>query len=74
MSELADLHRDVGELRGTVAALMSEVSKLREQVETLNAVLNQGRGMKYFVFLLPAIIGATSGGLSYFGLRLTVGH
>ena len=74
MSGAEDLHRDVGELRGTVAALSAEVTKLREQVETLTAVLNQGKGAKYLLFILPSVIGVLSGLLGYFGIKFTVGH
>lgn len=74
MSETSELHRDVGELRGTVAALSAEVTKLREQVEMLTAVLNQGKGAKYLLFVLPTVVGALSGVLGYFGIKFTVGH
>jgi hypothetical protein len=74
MSETADLHREVGDLRGTVTALGAQVDRLTVQVEALTAILNQGRGAKYLVFLLPAVIGATVGALSYFGLKISIGH
>ncbi len=74
MTDASDIHRDVGELRGTVTALHGEVTKLREQVEQLTAVLNQGKGAKYILFLLPAIIGAISGALGYFGFKMSLGH
>lgn len=74
MTETTDLHREVGELRGTVTALSGEVTKLREQVETLTAILNQGKGAKYLLFVLPSVVGVVSGVLGYFGLKFTVGH
>ena len=74
MTEASDLHRDVGELRGTVAALSNEVMKLRQQVETLTAVLNQGKGAKYLLFVLPSVVGVLSGVFGYFGLKFTIGH
>lgn len=73
MTDISDLHRDVGELRGTVAALNHEVTMLREQVAQLTAVLNQGKGAKYILFLLPALIGAASGALGYFGFKMSLG-
>jgi hypothetical protein len=73
MSEVSDLHKDVGELRGTVAALHGEVTKLREQVENLNAVLNQGKGAKWLMLLIPSTIGVMAAMLGYFGIKLSVG-
>ena len=73
MTEASDLHRDVGELRGTVTALAAEVTKLREQVEALTAILNQGKGAKWLVLLIPSSIGILGAMLGYFGIRLTVG-
>jgi hypothetical protein len=73
MSEVSDLHKDVGELRGTVTALHSEVTKLREQVENLNAVLNQGKGAKWLMLLIPSTIGVMAAMLGYFGIKLSVG-
>jgi len=73
MSEVSDLHKDVGELRGTVAALHAEVTKLREQVENLNAVLNQGKGAKWLMLLIPSTIGVMAAMLGYFGVKLSIG-
>jgi len=73
VTEAADLHRDVGELRGTVTALSAEVTKLREQVENLTAILNQGKGAKWLILLIPSTIGVLGGLLGYFGVKLSVG-
>jgi hypothetical protein len=74
MSEAAELHREVGELKGTVTALSGEVSKLRHQVEMLTAILNQGKGAKWLLILLPSLVGVAGAMLGYFGVKLTVGH
>lgn len=74
MSETAELHREVGELRGTVMALSGEVTKLREQVEALTAILNQGKGAKWLIFILPSAIGVAGAMLGYFGVKLSIGH
>jgi hypothetical protein len=73
VTEAADLHRDVGELRGTVTALSAEVTKLREQVENLTAILNQGKGARWLIFLVPSTIGVMGALLGYFGVKLSVG-
>jgi len=73
VTEAADLHRDVGELRGTVTALSAEVTKLREQVENLTAILNQGKGAKWLILLIPSTIGVLGGLLGYFGVKFSVG-
>ena len=74
MTEAADLHRDVGELRGTVTALSAEVTKLREQVEMLTAILNQGKGAKWLIFLIPSIVGVAGALAGYFGVKLSLGN
>jgi hypothetical protein len=74
MSEVSELHKDVGELRGTVSALSSEVTKLREQVENLNAVLNQGKGARWLMLLIPSTIGVIGAMLGYFGVKFSVGQ
>jgi len=68
------LYQEVGELQGTVKALTSEVEKLRDEVKELVGLLNQGRGAKYFLFVLPSIVGALSGVFGYFGLHWSIGH
>ncbi len=73
MTDVSDLHKDVGELRGTVSALSAEVTKLREQVENLTAILNQGKGAKWLVLLIPSTIGVMGALLGYFGVKLSVG-
>lgn len=74
MSETSELHREVGELKGTVTALSGEVTKLREQVEMLTAILNQGKGAKWLIFILPSVIGVAGAMLGYFGVKFSVGH
>ena len=73
MTETSELHRAVGELEGTVKSLEGKGDKLTVQVESLTAVLNQGKGAKYILFLLPAVIGARSGALGYFGFKMSLG-
>jgi hypothetical protein len=75
MSEdLTDLHRDFGELKGTVSALSREVTALRVEVTALTAALNQARGAKYVIFLIPGIVGAAAAFLAYFGLKASFGN
>lgn len=73
-SSVQDLVLEVGELRGTVRALTAQVHALHNDVKTLNAVLNQGRGVKWFLLALPIVIGTLSGVAGYFGVKLTIGH
>lgn len=74
MTDLNDLHRDVGKLDGQMKALTLQVDRLAEQVAALNAVLNQGRGARMVLLILPAMIGLATGALGYFGVKFTVGH
>lgn len=74
MSDASELHREVGELRGTVTALSAQVEKLSNQVETLTAILNQGKGAKWLIFILPSVIGVAGAMLGYFGVKLSIGH
>jgi hypothetical protein len=74
MSDASDLYREVGELQGTVRALTGEVEKLRDEVKELVGILNQGKGAKYLLFILPSVIGGLSGAFGYFGLKFTIGH
>jgi hypothetical protein len=69
MSDASDLHREVGELQATVAILTNEVTTLRKQVEDLVAILNQGKGAKYMIFMVPAFVGLLSSALGYFGFH-----
>lgn len=68
-----ELYHDVGELRGTVTALSAEVAKLRQQVEVLTALLNQGKGAKWLLFLLPSFLGGLGAMAGYFGIKSTTG-
>lgn len=74
MTDLNDLHRDVGKLDGQMKALTLQVDRLAEQVTALNAVLNQGKGARMVLLILPAMIGLATGALGYFGVKFTVGH
>ena len=57
MGDLIELHRDVGKLDGQVTALTVQVDRLAEQVTALNNVLNQGKGARMVLLILPAMIG-----------------
>lgn len=74
MSETSELHRAVGELEGTVKSLEAKVERLTAQVELLTAILNQGKGAKWLIVLLPSIIGVLGAMAGYFGVKFTVGH
>jgi hypothetical protein len=68
-----ELFRSVGELQGTVNALGSEVEKLRKQVELLTALLNQGKGAKWLLLLIPSMLGGLGAMAGYFGVKSTTG-
>lgn len=69
----SELFRDVGELKGTVSALQAEVEKLRQQVELLTALLNQGKGAKWLLLLIPSLLGGLGAMAGYFGVKSTTG-
>jgi hypothetical protein len=80
MSSELDLHRDFGQLQGTVASLTGEVKdlklevkELKDTVTELTALLNQAKGAKYAIFLVPGIVGTIASVLGYFGLKAIVG-
>ena len=80
MSGDLDLHRDFGQLQGTVSSLTGEVKdlkmevkELKETVTELTALLNQAKGAKYVIFLVPGIVGTIASVLGYFGLKAIVG-
>lgn len=80
MSADLDLHRDFGQLQGTVVALTgevkelkSEVKELKDTVSQLTALLNQAKGAKYVMFLVPGIVGTVASVLGYFGLKALIG-
>ncbi|NBW13549.1 MAG: hypothetical protein EBR82_36640 [Caulobacteraceae bacterium] len=80
MSSDLDLHRDFGQLQGTVASLTGEVKDLKLEVKELastvtelTALLNQARGAKYIIFLVPGFVGALAAVIGYFGLKAWVG-
>ena len=81
MSSDLDLHRDFGQLQGTVSSLTGEVKdlkmevkELKETVTELTALLNQAKGAKYVIFLVPGIVGTIAAVLGYFGLKAIVGQ
>lgn len=71
MSDVSDLHLDVGRLQGTVVALQGEVTKLRHEVSQLTAILNQGRGAKAAFLVGYAVLTLTGGLLAYLGIKIT---
>lgn len=73
MSDVAALHQEVGELKGTVTALKQEVERLRHEVQGLVAVLNQGRGARYALILGYTILTLFGGILTYFGIKVSAG-
>lgn len=73
MSDM-ELHQDFGELKGTVRALTDRVEKLTTQVENLTEALHQAKGARYALYMLMSTSGIVGGVLSYFGLKMTVGH
>lgn len=74
MSEVNDLHHEVGKLQGTVQALKSEVTALRSEVNQLVAVLNQGKGAKAAFLVGYAVLTLAGGMLAYFGIKLSAPH
>jgi hypothetical protein len=80
MASDLDLHRDFGQLQGTVASLTGEVKdlklevkELKDTVTELTALLNQAKGAKYVIFLVPGIVGTIAAVLGYFGLKALIG-
>ena len=80
MSSDFDLHRDFGQLQGTASSLTgevkdlkAEVKELKETVTELTALLNQAKGAKYVIFLVPGIVGAIAAVFGYFGLKAFLG-
>lgn len=71
MSDVSDLHLDVGRLQGTVVALQGEVAKLRHEVSQLTAILNQGRGAKAAFLVGYAVLTLMGGLLAYLGIKIT---
>jgi len=74
MPEINDLHRNVGQLEGQLKSLTDQVDRLSTQVEMLNRVLHQGKGVQYALLLIPGTIGILTGIMGYFGIKLTVGQ
>jgi hypothetical protein len=74
MPEINELHRDVGHLQGQLKSLTDQVDRLSTQVEMLNRVLHQGKGVQYALLLIPGTIGILTGVMGYFGIKLTVGQ
>lgn len=65
--------QEFGNLESDVKHLSGAVEKLTNKVEELTAVLNQARGAKYVIFIVPAIVGAIVSVGAFFGLKLTFG-
>jgi uncharacterized membrane protein YcfT len=70
---LSELHRDFGALQAEVSNLKTEVAGLRQVVAELTAVLNQAKGAKWAIFVLPALVSGVVAVAAYFGLKLTFG-
>lgn len=64
-----DLHQDFGELKGAFVALTGHVERLTDKVDELTAVLNQARGAKYALFVVPTLVSGVVTLLSIFGLK-----
>lgn len=71
--EIIGLHRDLGSLEAQVKSLTTAVASLEKQVSDLTAVLNQAKGAKWAIFVLPALISASVAVAAYFGLKVTLG-
>jgi hypothetical protein len=71
VSDLAELNREVGELKATVSALHGELAKVRTEVTELVAILNQGKGAKWAFVLGYTLFSMFGGALAYFGIKLT---
>ena len=71
--EITALHRDFGSLEQQVKTLTVEVAELRKTVSELNALLNQARGAKWAIFLLPAIVASLVSVFAYAGLKIGFG-
>lgn len=69
-----EIGHDIGQLRAEIDGLAGQVDKLSKQVETLNAVLNKGRGVQFALLTMPGVLGFFVAALGYFGIRLTVGQ
>jgi hypothetical protein len=67
------MHRDFGALQAEVSNLKAEVTALREVVTDLLALLNQAKGAKWALFVVPAAVSGIIAIAAYFGLKFTFG-
>jgi len=68
-----EIGQDIGRLKADIESLAEQVDRLSKQVETLNAVLNKGRGVQFTLLLIPGLVGVVVTVLGYFGIKLTLG-
>lgn len=68
-----EIGQDIGKLKSDIASLAEQVDKLSRQVETLNAVLNKGRGVQFALLLIPGVVGVVVTVLGYFGIKFSIG-
>lgn len=73
MAGVEELHQDIGALKAQMTTLTNEMSDLKDEVKSLTAVLNQARGAKWAIFVLPALVSGVVAVAAYLGLKLTFG-
>jgi len=49
--------KDVGALQADVRTLMNEIHLLRQEMQQVNAVINQGKGGLYVLLVLAGAVG-----------------
>lgn len=69
-----EIGQDVGQLKAQIDTLAQQVQKLTEQMETLNGVLNKGKGVQFALLTIPGVLGFFVAVLGYFGVKLTIGQ
>lgn len=65
--------QEFGKLESDVKHLSAAVEKLTDKVEELTTVLNQARGAKYVIFIVPALVSALIAVGAFFGLKVAFG-